>query len=861
MRTTPSAISSGWYAGSAARSYCAGLNSAAEAPRAAASVSTAAAVLNRGILEIDPHVELEAAVHADAVRSGLHRVPVAQVGEVVAVHLEGHTLALDARHVSDAHRVQRVAGNRRLLLVVHVTIRDPAGPGREREARDPGGLVGDRHVAQLARGVLRPETVERRVRRLLLGPEVLPRRGEREAPQEFVAEGGLDALVVDVAAVAEDPRHRIGHGVGARDLEVRAGERHALDVRIADAEFLLRRDRRGKDLVGVDRRARGRAAGFQPIHVAREQRGAGDHVVERAVRGRIDLGRRLLAAGGLVVLGVAQAEQQLPLLAERDRVVTVDAHVVAALQRQDGLGRRECGRWQHDGIEDVLENALAGIAAICYNGGAAHTLVLAQRDRVALGRGDPQREVVLHEPGVEPAERLDAREGVLVFLPRRVDREHAPRARDDVVAADAHGEARAVAVGAPGFAGTLPLVVDGVVGPDLLVGGVRRIAVPRPGEQVARIRHRSDRDHTVDGRQQAHPALLDRDPRDVFVVALDREPVVDLVVESEARELGLPAGLADPVLGVRLRSVDAAANFALGAKPAADVEGAAILPQRVARHREAGHVDLAGALGDEVDDARGARHAEHERVGALQRLDALLVLGRHGDHADGGKAAVQPVVRKEVQLDAANVHRVVGGALRVRGRDAGHTLDRFGIALLRSLLELFSRGDRLGHRQRLLVAELLLVVLGLRHFLRARRRIRAVEGGEAHGLALDLITDLLRLADERILAGGVAREDDGDRAHGVARRIAHRQLHFKARPVGAQRGLLRGRANDLQVARVRFLADAPDVGGDDRIVGARRILDVQDRDEDRGLPRQRVVHEVLRIRVDRGLGVVLGGRH
>ncbi len=241
--------------------------------------------------------------------------------------------------------------------------------------------------------------------------------------------------------------------------------------------------------------------------------------------------------------------------------------------------------------------------------------------------------------------------------------------------------------------------------------------------------------------------------------------------------------------------------------------------------------------------------------------DALLVLGRHGDHADGGKAAVQPVVRKEVQLDAANVHRVVGGALRVRGRDAGHTLDRFGIALLRSLLELFSRGDRLGHRQRLLVAELLLVVLGLRHFLRARRRIRAVEGGEAHGLALDLITDLLRLADERILAGGVAREDDGDRAHGVARRIAHRQLHFKARPVGAQRGLLRGRANDLQVARVRFLADAPDVGGDDRIVGACRILDVQDRDEDRGLPRQRVVHEVLRIGVYRGLRVVLRGRH
>src|SRR5258706_2016980 len=164
MRTTPSAISSGWYAGSAARSYCAGLNSAAEAPRAAASVSAAAAVLNRGILEIDPHVELEAAVHADAIRSGLHRVPVAQVGDVVAVHLEGHTLALDAGHVADAHRVQRVTGDRRLLLRVHVTVRDPAGAGRERKPRPPSRLVPDRHVAELARRVLGPEAVERRVR-------------------------------------------------------------------------------------------------------------------------------------------------------------------------------------------------------------------------------------------------------------------------------------------------------------------------------------------------------------------------------------------------------------------------------------------------------------------------------------------------------------------------------------------------------------------------------------------------------------------------------------------------------------------------------------------------------------------------
>src|SRR5258708_18769217 len=152
MRTTPSAICWGWYAGSAVRSYCAGLNSAAEAPSAAASHSAAAAVSSRRILEIDPHVELEAAVHADAVRSGLHRVPVAQVGEVVAVHLERHALALDARHVSDAHRIQRIAGDRRLLLVVHVTIRDPAGAGGEREARDPRCLVRDRHVAQLPRG-------------------------------------------------------------------------------------------------------------------------------------------------------------------------------------------------------------------------------------------------------------------------------------------------------------------------------------------------------------------------------------------------------------------------------------------------------------------------------------------------------------------------------------------------------------------------------------------------------------------------------------------------------------------------------------------------------------------------------------
>ncbi len=467
---------------------------------------------------------------------------------------------------------------------------------------------------------------------------------------------------------------------------------------------------------------------------------------------------------------------------------------------------------------------------------------------------------MLEEPGVEVPERLEARERVLVFLLRGVDGDDAVGAGIDVVAADAHREALAVAVGAPGLGEHLPVIVHDVVEADLLVLGVRRIEVPRARQQVARIRHRRDRNDAVHGRQQAHAALLDRDSRDVLDVGLHGQAIRDAHVEAGAREFRVAGGVVDAVLGLRVGRVNAQPDFPLGPEAAADVERAADLAEGVAGHRDARHVDLARALGDEVDDARGARHAEHERVGALQRLDALLVLGGYRDHADGRQAAVQAIVGKEVQLDAADVDRIVRRSLGVRGRHAGHTLDRFRITFLRRLLELLARGDRLGHGKRLLVAELLLVVFGLDRPGVRRGRIRAVQRGHARDAAREAVADPFGVrAQARLVAGPAQRKDDGDGAHHVAGRVAHRKLRFQARAVRAHRELGRAAADHREVARVGFLADAADVGCDDRIAFGLRVFQVQHHDEHAGLLLERVVDEVLCVGVDGNPRVVLGG--
>jgi hypothetical protein len=176
---------------------------------------------------------------------------------------------------------------------------------------------------------------------------------------------------------------------------------------------------------------------------------------------------------------------------------------------------------------------------------------------------------------------------------------------------------------------------------------------------------------------------------------------------------------------------------------------------------EIGDVDVAGSLGDEIHDARGARHAEHERVRALQGLDALLVLDGRGDHARGGQSAIEAIVGKEVQLDAANGNRVVRRAPRVCRRHARDPLDRFRVALLRCLLERVARGHRLGHRQRLVVAELLGVVRGLHRLRRGHVRIGSVQIGGARDLRAQLIAHFLRPRAEGVLAVEPPRKHHG----------------------------------------------------------------------------------------------------
>src|SRR5216684_2103524 len=97
----------------------AGTGGASRTTAAAAAAASAMRIFNCVRLEVHPHVELEAAVHADAVGAGLHGIPVAAVGEVVAVQLERHPLAPEARGIPDARVVERVARDRALLLVVH----------------------------------------------------------------------------------------------------------------------------------------------------------------------------------------------------------------------------------------------------------------------------------------------------------------------------------------------------------------------------------------------------------------------------------------------------------------------------------------------------------------------------------------------------------------------------------------------------------------------------------------------------------------------------------------------------------------------------------------------------------------------
>src|SRR5207244_4271065 len=182
------------------------------------------------------------------------------------------------------------------------------------------------------------------------------------------------------------------------------------------------------------------------------------------------------------------------------------------------------------------------------------------------------------------------------------------------------------------------------------------------GKEVARIRDRRDGDLSVDGVEQADPCLFGDVLAVVLEIALESE-AIGPVVEAGAGELAVAAEPVHAVLESRRRAVEAQAQLPFVTVAPADIERATELAKVADRAAEAGDVVLAGALRDHVDDARRARHAELERVGALQRLEARLVLVGHGDDAGDRYAPVEAIVGEEIELDPADVDRVVGAAL------------------------------------------------------------------------------------------------------------------------------------------------------------------------------------------------------
>src|SRR5438445_7407558 len=111
----------------------------------------------------------------------------------------------------------------------------------------------------------------------------------------------------------------------------------------------------------------------------------------------------------------------------------------------------------------------------------------------------------------------------------------------------------------------------------------------------------------------------------VLEIALESE-AIGPVVEAGAGELAVAAEPVHAVLEPRRRAVEAQAQLPFVAVAPADVERATELAKVADRAAEAGDVVLAGALRDHVDDARRARHAELERVGALQSFEKRLFL-------------------------------------------------------------------------------------------------------------------------------------------------------------------------------------------------------------------------------------------
>ena len=180
---------------------------------------------------------------------------------------------------------------------------------------------------------------------------------------------------------------------------------------------------------------------------------------------------------------------------------------------------------------------------------------------------------------------------------------------------------------------------------------------------------------------------------------------------------------------------------------------------------------------------------------------------------------------------------------------------------MRAFLERLARNHRFGHGQLLLVAQFLLVV-----FLDRPCRIGHVDGATWLVQACDvgdppaqLVPYLLGLSLQRgLIFNFPIGEDHGQRSNRIAGRILQHDLGFDTRALRIDCGMRGAGLDHFEIACVRRLADPPDIGCNDRIVGtALRRLGVQDHDLHFGMPRQGIVDQKLRIDAFRHLRVEL----
>ncbi len=249
-----------------------------------------------------------------------------------------------------------------------------------------------------------------------------------------------------------------------------------------------------------------------------------------------------------------------------------------------------------------------------------------------------------HGPSREFAEQFDPLERVGVIVTDRLNRYDPARAGERVVFTDADGKPRTIRTGASRFGEQFPVLSDDEVGTPLIVCRLRRIKGPGARQQIPRIRDGRDRNDPFDGGQQADPGLLGNTLAVMLEIALDAQAVGHSPVRSHAGKVSVSAHVTNTVFQMCVGHIDAQSSLFFGQEAATEIDGRAKLPKRVAGYSEGRDIEVARPLGHLVDDAGRTGNAEHQCVGAFERLDALLVFVGGGNDAGDRQSTIQTVV-------------------------------------------------------------------------------------------------------------------------------------------------------------------------------------------------------------------------